>query len=291
MALTPGFRTEHHLAVGSEVVVLLDELLERSGATLSEHKSLALHSFESATAILVYREEEVVAAAVMALHGETWNIELLAAAEHAVAEMIAFDAAMVLTEGHAVQLWEPTRGATVQLEEAISRYDLLRERNLLHLRRVLASAPPLPEDLPIRAFNEATDSASFLAANNAAFTGHPEQGVWKTSTLSERLSSPWFDPSLFLVYAEDETVTAWCWCKVDQTGPSNTGEIYVIGTHPNAQGRGLGAKLLELGCAAMANRGIEAVELFVEADNPRALALYERAGFTKIGQRRSWLFS
>ncbi len=290
--MAPGFRTEHHLGMTSEATQVLEALLQRSGVALSEHKAFALHSsVEPATTLLVYKDEEPVAAVVMALHGTTWNLELLAEEDHALAEMIGFDAAMVLTEGHDVQLWEPARGTSVQLEEAISRYDLLRERNLLQLRRSLASAPPIPSTLGVRTFTPATDAASFLAANNAAFAGHPEQGVWNEATLDERLASPWFDPQLFLVYEERDVVTAWCWCKVDQTVPSSPGEIYVIGTLPEAQGRGLGAQLLELGCAAMATLGVREVELFVEADNPRALGLYERAGFATIGQRRSWLFS
>ncbi len=290
--MAPGFSTEHHLGESSEVSRVIENLLERSGKQLSEHKSLARHSTsEPATTLLVYNEEEPVAAAVLALHGDTWNIELLAEEQNALGEMIAFDAAMVLTEGESVQLWEPARGASVQLEEAISRYDLLRERSLLQLQRVLASNPPNPSDLEIRAFNASTDASSFLAANNAAFTGHPEQGVWSLSTLHERLSSPWFDPQLFLVHVEDDLVVAWCWCKVEVSVRPTVGEIYVIGTHPQAQGRGLGAQLLELGCAAMAKFGVESVELFVESDNAPALALYERAGFTTVGQRRSWLFS
>ena len=55
-----------------------------------------------------------------------------------------------------------------------------------------------------------------------------------------------------------------------------------------AQGRGVGALLLEELLAEAARRGQRAVSLEVRADNVPAQRLYERHGFTRTGVRRGY---
>ena len=65
-------------------------------------------------------------------------------------------------------------------------------------------------------------------------------------------------------------------------------QVMTIGVAPAAQGRGIGATLL----AALVDRarelGAAAVLLEVRVDNARAIALYERFGFTVLGRRRRY---
>jgi ribosomal protein S18 acetylase RimI-like enzyme len=54
---------------------------------------------------------------------------------------------------------------------------------------------------------------------------------------------------------------------------------------PEARGRGLGAKMMELALAQAAELGIRTLHLEVEAGNDPALGLYRRAGFEETGRR------
>jgi mycothiol synthase len=256
---------------------------------LSEHKELQLGAPEPSRHLGVLHSGQLVAAAVLAQHGDVWNIELVARERSEHARMVAFDAAMVDCEGSWVQLWEPTSGLSVELDEAISRYDVEETRTLLHLTRDLIAHPPDPRDREVQTFDVAAHAEIWIEANNETFASHREQGAWTLSTLQDRLRQPWFDPTLFLVEGGDE-IAAWCWCKVDAS-TANRGEIYVIGTHPRAQGKGFGRRMLENGCAEMAARGVSVVDLYVDGDNTAALALYDRAHFVTTSIRRSWLFS
>jgi ribosomal-protein-alanine N-acetyltransferase len=57
-----------------------------------------------------------------------------------------------------------------------------------------------------------------------------------------------------------------------------------IAVVPSRRGRGLGKELLEALLAQAREDGYESVSLSVEPENP-ALHLYERHGFTKVGER------
>ena len=48
-------------------------------------------------------------------------------------------------------------------------------------------------------------------------------------------------------------------------------------------GMGIGRKMLELLCEIAKEKGIEQLELEVVADNDRAIALYKKIGFEKMG--------
>lgn len=68
-------------------------------------------------------------------------------------------------------------------------------------------------------------------------------------------------------------------------GVADEAEILTLAVRPQAQGRGVGGRLVGEGAVEAATRG--AVRLFLEvaADNTPALALYARAGFIEAGRR------
>ena len=71
----------------------------------------------------------------------------------------------------------------------------------------------------------------------------------------------------------------------DQTAFFNleaTGEVYVVGVDPAAQGRGLGRLLTLIGIEHLARRlgPDSAVMLYVESDNAAAVRTYQGLGFT-----------
>lgn len=166
----------------------------------------------------------------------------------------------------------------------------LREtRHLLTLRRPLGTDHPLPAltastlpSLELDSFDEERDAEQLLTVNAQAFADHPEQGSLTRADLDQRLAEPWFDPEDLLVGRRDEELIGFVWLKRED--PAADAEIYVVATSPSVQGHGVAGHLLWAALTRLQETGAPGVELYVEADNAPALALYERWGFTISGQ-------
>ncbi|TFB48867.1 mycothiol synthase [Cryobacterium tagatosivorans] len=167
-----------------------------------------------------------------------------------------------------------------------TRYRMPAARTLLQLRASLireapAEAPPAgPVGARISAFRPGVDDEEWLALNALVFAGHPEQGSLDQADLTARQTEPWFDPADFLLARDEATgsLVGYNWLKVEPGSPS--GEIYVIGVHPDAAGRGLGRALLLAGLERLRDRGCTSATLYVEAHNTAAVNLYRSLGFT-----------
>ena len=185
--------------------------------------------------------------------------------------------------GH-VTLW--SHGVTPADDELARGAGFAPERELLQLRvpLPLADPPRWPDGVRIRPFVAGQDEAAWVAVNNRAFAGHPEQGDWTIDTLRQRETEPWFDPAGFLLAFDADGLAGSCWTKVHPAQPPREpvalGEIYVIGADPARHGKGLGRALTAGGLASLADRGITLGMLFVDTANEAAVALYRSLGFT-----------
>lgn len=65
---------------------------------------------------------------------------------------------------------------------------------------------------------------------------------------------------------------------------STLARLYSIASAPAARGRGIGTQLLAAAEDAAHGRGCRALRLEVRVDNAAAIALYERAGYRRIGR-------
>jgi mycothiol synthase len=157
-------------------------------------------------------------------------------------------------------------------------------RDLYEMRAPLPAPHRIewPDGISVRDFEPGRDEDAWLALNNRAFENHPDQGGWVRSTLARRMAEEWFDPTIFvLAFDDDGRLAGFNWCKVHpatDTEPA-LGEIFVIGVDPRLAGRGLGRPLALEGLARMHARGIGTAQLFTNADNARAIKLYEGIGF------------
>ncbi|WP_418605783.1 mycothiol synthase [Georgenia sp. SUBG003] len=134
----------------------------------------------------------------------------------------------------------------------------------------------------VRTFRVGEDEAAWVRQNARAFADHPEQGRMTVEDLRAREREEWFDASLFwLVHSDDGTeVLASMWVKV--VPGEDSGEIYVLGVDPGAQGRGLGSALTVLALDEMSRRGLRRATLYVEGDNLAARRTYENKGFRRV---------
>lgn len=157
------------------------------------------------------------------------------------------------------------------------QHGLRRARELWVMRRPAAAAlDPAPADPRIRTYRP-DDDAELLRVNAAAFAAHPEQGAMDEANLAARMAEPWFDPAGLFVADGSDGMLGFHWTKVH---PDGTGEVYVVGIDPAAQGQGLGKALTATGLHHLAERDVPEVILYVESDNAPAIAVYSGLGFT-----------
>ena len=162
------------------------------------------------------------------------------------------------------------------------------ERELAFMTRALTASPPAPAfpvGVEVRTYRPGRDDAAFLAVNNAAFLGHPENGGWSEADLAERRALDWFDPDSLLLAWRGHELLGFHWTKWhghDEEPPAHepVGEVYVLGIAPAAQGLGLGRALLRAGLAHLYVRGCRRIVLYVDNASEGARRLYTTEGFT-----------
>lgn len=159
---------------------------------------------------------------------------------------------------------------------------LIPGRALFIMEKPLAEAParPTSSGITLRGFTP-DDAEEFLAVNAAAFADHPEQGAFTFEDLQARMAESWFDPEGLILALESDRLVGFHWTKVHD---QDTGEVYVLGVHPEAQGRGIGRTLLAAGLDHLRQRGRKRVILYVDSADRVAVQLYESTGF-KVAHR------
>ncbi|MFJ6052218.1 mycothiol synthase [Streptomyces sp. NPDC092307] len=193
----------------------------------------------------------------------------------------AMGTALLAASGKRLRVW--AHGGKSAARHLAQVLGLTLFRELRQLRRPLAEGDPLPEPvLPpgvtVRTFVPGADDTAWLTANAAAFAHHPEQGSLTQRDLDDRIAQPWFDPKGFFLAERDGQLVGFHWTKVHAA--EQLGEVYVVGVRPGAQGGGLGKALTAIGLRHLAAQGLPTAMLYVDADNPAALAVYEGLGFT-----------
>jgi mycothiol synthase len=206
------------------------------------------------------------------------------------------DAAEILDEvtraaGSSLRIW--TRGDRAAMNEVLPSQGFVLVRTLLQLRCQLGATmlaePAWADGVTVRTFEVGADETAWLAVNNAAFAGHPEQSNWTLDDIRAREDEAWFDAGGFFLAEAGNRIVGFHWTKVHADRPgTELGEVYVIGVDPSMQGKGLGEALLLQGLRQLRDRGLATVLLYVEADNRGAIALYERHGFTKWDSDRMY---
>jgi mycothiol synthase len=222
-------------------------------------------------------------------HTNEWSIELASLGdgdEAAPAAALARRAVEVVAADGGGHLTFWVHGASPADESVADAAGFTHERDLLQLRVPLPLATPArwPDGITVRTFQPGTDDDAWVAVNNRAFAGHPEQGAWTVDMLRQRAQEPWFDPDGFLLAFDADGLAGFCWTKVHDADPprepTTLGEIYVIGADPRWHGRGLGRALTTGGLESLAERGITVGMLYVDGDNVAAVGLYRALGFT-----------
>lgn len=149
-------------------------------------------------------------------------------------------------------------------------------RRLLHMHRHPGEPPFIadPPGVSVRPFRAGEDEV-WLGLNNHIFRKHPENGAWTIEDFRARAAQPWFRGDDLLMLEIDGRLGGFCWLKVEERGEEGwVGEVYIIGTSPEYQGRGLGRYLLSRALSHLHQRGVDGVAVYVDQSNERGVALY-----------------
>jgi mycothiol synthase len=197
-------------------------------------------------------------------------------------------AAILTVWGPSVEtVW--SHGMRSDLIPVLESHGFRRERTLHQLRRKgseVVEPVDLPSGVTIEPFRVGTDEDAWLRTNTAAFAHHPEQGRVQRADLDALIAEPWFDPAGFLLAWRGDQLLGYHWTKIHADG---TGEVYVLGIDPAAQGLGLGKVLLSAGLEHLADSGCPEVLLYVDDSNTGAMRLYESVGFTRYDADIQWV--
>lgn len=169
-------------------------------------------------------------------------------------------------------------------DERARAHGFTPERDLLQLRVPLPLAPDVikaTRPLKTRPFVPGRDEEAWVATNNQAFEGHPEQGGWTVEQLRQRMAADWVELDGFLL-ADDpdgDGLIGSCWTKVHRDHHPFLGEIYVIAVDPRHHGEGWGRSLTVAGLQSLSDRGVTVGMLYADATNEAAVGLYHSLGF------------
>jgi mycothiol synthase len=259
---------------------------------LSEHKAVRLGRNSQERIVTV--DGEIVGSAHAAWHPAErgqghWAVESVvdpARSDGPAILALLLAEVMAALPGTAPVTWWAWRPDELE-HAADARYP--EHRSLQQMARTLPvdAAVEVPDGVSLARFRPGVDDAAWLAANNAAFAGHPENGALDADDLALRMAQPWFDPEGFIVGWRGDDLIGFCWTKLHAEA---VGEIYIVGVVPAAQGIGLGRALVLAGLDDLVSRQrATTAMLWVGAEDRRAITLYERLGFSTVFVNREFV--
>jgi mycothiol synthase len=231
--------------------------------------------------LVVEKDGSIVGYADVGLHGEHIWLDVRATDAETLPGLLLAIENVAAAKMPDAKLMGYTAEADAPLRDLFqsSGYNIVRHsyRMRVDLNGTLPE-PDWPDTISVRTMREG-EERRFYDAQNASFEGtwmfHPEPyETWHHWFVDD----PSFDPTLwFVAESGDELAGIVIARKADQE--PGLGWIRILGVLPEYRQRGLGQALLRHAFAEFASRGLSAVGLGVDAENPTgAVRVYERAG-------------
>jgi len=153
-------------------------------------------------------------------------------------------------------------------------------------------APVVPDGIGIRTFDPEHDAEDVHRALFEAFEDHwgsvfdPFE-IWMHDTIEAGSGS--FDPTFWFVAVEGDEIVGVACCRSSAPISPDAANVDELGVRRRWRGRGIARALLLTAFADARRRGIGAVELNVDSENPTgATRLYEGVGMRPIRSFERW---
>jgi mycothiol synthase len=140
-------------------------------------------------------------------------------------------------------------------------------------------ATTMPVGCELRALDVDRDAVALHALDAASFAANPDYRPESFAAFrDEHLDAHDLDRGLSCVAVHDTTIVGFLLAR--RWREDAVVFVDLLAVHPRWQGRGIGGALLQAAFDRSASAGLREAQLGVASDNPRALALYERAGMS-----------
>lgn len=163
-------------------------------------------------------------------------------------------------------------------------FSIVRRHWQMRWGESLAPELRLRGEFTLRPFKLDQDEEALTELQNTSFG---DNWGFAPNTVDEirarvRLSRGAADGIIFIV--DGERPIAYNWTFISSNGTSSVGFVSMTGVHPDYRGKGLGRSVVVAGMQYLKAKGVNAVELEVDYENPAARELYLKLGFQKIGE-------
>lgn len=102
-----------------------------------------------------------------------------------------------------------------------------------------------------------------------------------------KVFDPLFESGCFYVYELDGQIRGFYKAQRHIGRAAHVAYLGTLAVAPEVKGRGVAREMLDDAIERLRRAGVTRLELNVEADNPRAIAFYERFGFRHEGTQRA----
>ena len=134
----------------------------------------------------------------------------------------------------------------------------------------------------VRPFELDKDEATLTELQNTAFGenwGFSPNTVEQISARVRVKNSP---PEGIIFIMDGDKAAAYNWTQRIQNDHGHVGFVAMTGVHPSYRGSGLGTAIVVAGMEHLVSKGVDAVELEVDAENTPARELYLKLGYRKV---------
>ena len=144
-----------------------------------------------------------------------------------------------------------------------------------------------PEGYRLRFFRLGRDEEALTQLQNAAFGNNWGFCPNTVEQIAARVRWNRCEPEGIIFIADGDRLAAYNWTLVASSSSGSTGWIAMTGVHPDYRGAGLGRAAVAAGMDYLRAKGVDGIELEVDAENAPARNLYLSLGFKTL-RRTVW---